>query len=103
MAKRGPGSHLEIETKYDVDADVDLPDLSGLPDVDAVLGPTEHDLEATYVDTAELALAAAGVTLRRRTGGDDEGWHLKLPAGNGRHEEHRPLGGSADDVPPDLA
>ncbi|MDT0377580.1 hypothetical protein RM572_02170 [Streptomyces sp. DSM 42041] len=26
-------------------------------------------------------LVADGMTLRRRTGGDDEGWHLKLPVG----------------------
>ena len=38
-------------------------------------------LAATYFDTADLRLAAAGLTLRRRTGGDDAGWHLKVPAG----------------------
>ena len=29
----------------------------------------------------EQDLAARGITLRRRTGGSDAGWHLKLPAG----------------------
>ena len=35
--------------------------------------------DALYFDTADLALAARRITLRRRDGGADEGWHLKLP------------------------
>ena len=36
----------------------------------------------------------------RRTGGTDEGWHLKLPAADGNRQElHEPLGDSADEVP----
>ena len=38
-------------------------------------------LEAVYYDTPNLRLLAEGVTLRRRTGGEDAGWHLKLPVG----------------------
>jgi len=34
----------------------------------------DHELVATYFDTTDLALAATGVTLRRRTGGEDAGW-----------------------------
>ncbi len=44
----------------------------------------------------------AGVTLRRRTGGEDAGWHLKVPAGSGRDEVRRPLGRS-ERVPAALA
>ena len=34
--------------------------------------------------------------MRRRTGGPDEGWHLKLPvAGDTRRELHEPLGSAA--------
>jgi CHAD domain-containing protein len=76
-------ARTEVERKYDVPDDADLPPLDRLPDVDRVESGTE-ELEATYFDTADLDLAAAAVTLRRRTGGADEGWHLKLP-GNG-HE-----------------
>lgn len=36
-------------------------------------------LAAIYYDTEDLRLARAGITLRRREGGDDAGWHLKLP------------------------
>jgi len=33
----------------------------------------EDLLEAVYFDTGTFALAASGITLRRRTGGTDEG------------------------------
>lgn len=52
----------------------------------------EMSLRATYFDTPDLTLARAGVTLRRRTGGSDAGWHLKLPAGgDARREVGLPL------------
>jgi len=85
--------HLEIERKFDVDEAFVLPGLSGLPGVADVRGPVEHALEATYHDTADLRLARARVTLRRRTGGTDAGWHVKLPPVAGaRRELHSPLG-----------
>ena len=60
------------------------------------------DLAAVYFDTAELALLRAGVSLRRRTGGEDEGWHLKLPAGTGRDELRLPLEAAGQAPPPEL-
>lgn len=48
-------------------------------------------LSAIYFDTDDLALVRGGVTLRRRVGGDDEGWHLKLPEGRDREERGLPL------------
>jgi len=92
-------SHREVETKYDVDDATSLPDLTGLPDVARVDGPATHRLEATYFDTADLALGRNGITLRRRTGGDDEGWHLKLPVDGARQEVHAALGRSARTPP----
>ncbi|GAB3679718.1 CYTH and CHAD domain-containing protein [Actinocorallia lasiicapitis] len=80
------GEHLEIELKFDAAAEFALPDLT---DLAAVSDPIVHQLEAVYYDTPELALAARKVTLRRRTGGGDEGWHLKLPAGPDAKREHR--------------
>ena len=59
----------------------------------------EHQLEATYFDTTDLALATAGVTLRRRTGGEDAGWHLKLPRATGRLEIVLPLGRAVRNPP----
>jgi hypothetical protein len=93
--------HLEIERKYEADSSFTLPSLDGLPGVRAVLPPDVYQLAATYFDTADLALHRNRVTLRRRTGGPDEGWHLKLPAGvDTRRELHEPLSPS---VPPRLA
>lgn len=93
---------LEIEQKFDVDAGFERPSFSGLPGVTAA-APVLHHLSATYFDTADKRLAASKITLRRRTGGTDEGWHLKLPAGSGaRREVHAPLG-TADHVPDELA
>ncbi|MBW8482035.1 CYTH and CHAD domain-containing protein [Actinomadura parmotrematis] len=85
--------HVEIERKYDADAGFAVPDLDGLPGVASVGEPERHELHASYFDTAGLRLAAAKITLRRRKGGTDAGWHLKLPAADGnRLEIHAPLG-----------
>lgn len=84
--------HHEVERAYAAGPDDVLPDFAALPDVDAVTEPRTATLVATYVDTDDLSLVRAGVTLRRRTGGDDEGWHLKVPAGAGRDEVRLPLG-----------
>jgi CHAD domain-containing protein len=91
--------HLEIETKYDVEEAFELPSLDGLDGVASVDPPVEHGLEAVYHDAADLRLLRARVTLRRRTGGPDAGWHLKLPAGTARRELHAPLGRAAKNPP----
>jgi inorganic triphosphatase YgiF len=91
-------SQLESERKYDVDAWTELPDLSRVAKVEA---DEPVMLRAVYFDTAEGALASARITLRRRTGGKDEGWHLKTPEGeDGRREHHAPLGDPAVAEPP---
>lgn len=93
---------LEIEHKYDVGETTPLPDMEDIPGVERVAEPIRHRLEAVYFDTATLALAARRITLRRRTGGSDSGWHLKLPAGQAtRQEIHAPLG-QPEHVPAEL-
>ena len=91
-----PAVHLEVEKKYSADDAFQLPSLTDLvlhgDDGPAAVDgagpvaegePQHQQLAATYFDTADLRLAAAGLTLRRRTGGDDAGWHLKVPAAGG--------------------
>jgi inorganic triphosphatase YgiF len=99
------GDHLETEQKYDADADFVLPDLSGLEGRAKATGPRRYYLSATYFDTEELDLNRNRITLRRRVGGADEGWHLKLPVRKDtRQELHAPLGeDSAGTIPARLA
>ena len=86
-------THLEIEAKYDLADGQQVPELVGVGAVDAMVAQAEMVLTATYFDTPGHSLAAAGATLRRRAGGTDDGWHLKLPLADGeRLEVHRPIG-----------
>lgn len=85
--------HLEIEQKFDAPDQFTLPDLTDLPGCPTVGAPQSHLLVADYYDTEDLRLAARGITLRRRRGGEDDGWHLKLPAGpDAKIEIREPLG-----------
>ncbi|MEC5190869.1 MULTISPECIES: CYTH and CHAD domain-containing protein [unclassified Arthrobacter] len=91
---------LEVERKYEAAEDDELPALDALAGVDRVGPPEEESLEAVYFDTAGLALASRRITLRRRTGGHDAGWHLKLPVAAGeRREISAPLGKKPESVP----
>ncbi|WP_426998558.1 CHAD domain-containing protein [Pseudarthrobacter sp. N5] len=93
---------VETERKYDIDTSTPLPALLDIPGVERVAEPVEDRLEAVYFDTASLALASRRITLRRRTGGTDYGWHLKIPSGpDQRHEIHAPLG-QPEAVPEEL-
>ncbi|MFF9803134.1 CHAD domain-containing protein, partial [Streptomyces rochei] len=90
----------EIERKYESD-DSGLPDLTGVAGVETVLDKGVAELDATYYDTADERLAASSITLRRRTGGSDAGWHLKVPVAPGVRDEIRaPL---SDTLPDELA
>ncbi|MFC5805877.1 CYTH and CHAD domain-containing protein [Streptomyces formicae] len=79
----------EIERKYEAGTDTELPDLTGVPGVGDIVGKGVAELDAVYHDTTGLRLAADGITLRRRTGGGDEGWHLKFPVSAGIRDEIR--------------
>lgn len=94
----------ETEIKYEAAADVALPSFTDLPHVARAEAAAQEQLDADYFDTDDLRLIKAGITLRRRRGGHDAGWHLKLPAGgNTRREIRLPLGSSRQRVPAELA
>ncbi|MFF3731523.1 CHAD domain-containing protein [Streptomyces sp. NPDC002476] len=94
-------SKREIERKYEATAETRLPDLSRVAGVSSVVHQGVGELDAVYYDTEDLRLAAASITLRRRTGGDDAGWHLKFPVASGIRDELRePL---SDTLPRSLA
>jgi CHAD domain-containing protein len=87
----------ETERKYEVPDGFELPSLTG------AAGAATHDLDATYFDTDDLILMRNRLTLRRRTGGEDAGWHLKTPGDGSSRTEHRmPLGDREDEVPAEL-
>ena len=94
--------HTEVEQKFDVVESTVSPSFEGLSAVGRVeRSPSQH-LEAVYYDTPGHDLAAHHVTLRRRTGGSDAGWHLKLPAGPDiRTEVRAPLDDGVGGVVPD--
>lgn len=100
----------EIERKFEAAPGFILPPLDGLPQVAEASGGEPETLTAEYYDTEDLRLIRAGITLRRREGGADEGWHLKLPDESGqaggassRREVRVPLGQSGDPAPGELA
>jgi CHAD domain-containing protein len=76
------GSHTvrEFEAKFRVSSTFELPAIAGVvPKVAAIDPPSHVTMNAVYYDTPDLRMAREGVTLRRRSGGKDAGWHLKLP------------------------
>jgi CHAD domain-containing protein len=101
-----PSRYLEVERKFDVGESTSSPSFAGLADVLRIERLPTQELDAVYFDTAARDLASRRITLRRRTGGVDAGWHLKLPAGpDARTEVRAPLGtenGSEDDSQEDV-
>lgn len=100
--------HVEVERKFDVVESTVSPSFDGIAAVAYVEKSPAQTLDATYFDTPAHDLARNKITLRRRTGGSDAGWHLKLPSGpDARTEVHAPLDASGpggdDAVPHELA
>ncbi|MFJ6652711.1 CYTH domain-containing protein [Microbacterium sp. NPDC091313] len=101
-----PQRSLEVERSYDADEAHALPDFRALPAVAAVGEPEVRELDARYFDTPDARLARARIAVRRRSGGHDAGWHVKISAAQGRHEWGWPLDdGDAEGatVPDDVA
>lgn len=80
-----PTATLEVESKFSAGPEVVVPNFDFIPQVGS--STTEvRSLSAVYLDTEDLRLTRSKHTLRRRTGGPDEGWHLKAPGKGGRLE-----------------
>ncbi len=93
--------HLEVERKFDVVESTVSPSFEGIAAVAHVDKSPIESLDATYFDTPTQDLARNKITLRRRTGGHDAGWHLKLPSGpEARTEVRAPLDASEQDTVP---
>ncbi|SOX54755.1 CHAD domain-containing protein [Mycobacterium ahvazicum] len=93
--------HLEVERKFDVLDSTVTPSFEGIATVARVETLPTQSLDAMYFDTPTQDLARNKITLRRRTGGHDAGWHLKLPAGpDARTEIRMPLGSADDETVP---
>lgn len=75
-----PAYARELEAKFRVNSLFEIPNLERAASVVASVDPPRQaTMTAIYYDTPDLRLAREGVTLRRRAGGSDPGWHLKLP------------------------
>jgi CHAD domain-containing protein len=104
-----PTTVVEIERKLSVPASFTLEEvLEPVGELGAVERGRVRRLVAVYYDTDDFRLARSRITLRRRTGGTDSGWHLKLPPdeleSDARHEVVLPLSaGRPGRVPDALA
>jgi len=91
-----PETAREREDKYEVPVGFVLPDLQSVLPPGGSLDQRTVRLTSIYFDTDAHDLRRARLTLRRREGDTDEGWHLKLPAGVARMEVREPL---TDELP----
>lgn len=89
---------IEVEAKFAVEQSAEIPTLTEIDSVAEIQSEATHELSAVYYDTPDLRLTRAKITLRRRTGGKDSGWHMKLPATHGRMELHADLVEPADGI-----
>jgi inorganic triphosphatase YgiF len=91
----------EREDKFEVDPAWVMSQLTGLVPDGGRLDQEERRLDNAYFDTARSGLRLFGVTLRRRVGGSERGWQLKVPNGTARTELQS--GSRSKTLPPPLA
>src|SRR4030095_15456789 len=91
----------EQEDKFDVDSDWVMPPLAELVPDGGRLDQEVRKLHNTYFDTPGAGLRLFGITLRRRIGGSETGWQLKVPSGSARTEIQS--GSQEKTLPPPLA
>ncbi|MCF6514051.1 CYTH and CHAD domain-containing protein [Blastococcus sp. MG754427] len=99
----GAGTAFETDDAEELPPLLELVHAGGAADPASAVtegGPVRQKLVATYFDTPDLRLTAAGVTVRRRRGGDDAGWQLLGAArGGARPEVTLPPGRGTRTVP----
>ena len=76
----------EQENKLEVDPDWAMPRVVDLLPDGGRLDQEVRKLDNTYFDTTGAGLRLFGITLRRRVGGSETGWQLKVPSGTSRTE-----------------
>lgn len=81
--------YTERERKFEVVETTVAPSFGGLSTVTRVERSPSQWLDAVYYDTPDRDLSRRRITLRRRSGGTDAGWHVKLPAGPDTRTEVR--------------
>ena len=91
----------EQEDKFEVDQDWVMPPVADLVPEGGRLDQEVRKLHNTYFDTPGAGLRLFGITLRRRIGGSETGWQLKVPNGSARTELQS--GSQAKTLPPPLA
>jgi CHAD domain-containing protein len=91
----------EQESKFEVDADWVMPPVAGLVPDGGRVEQEVRKLDNSYFDTPGAGLRLFGITLRRRVGGSETGWQLKVPSGTARTELQS--GSRAKSMPPALA
>jgi CHAD domain-containing protein len=90
-------THVERETKLDVDLGFVMPDVSAAVPPGGRLDLAVEYLRTEYFDTEAADLLNAAMTLRHRTGTTDAGWHLKVPREPAREEFRAPDAGTLPD------
>ncbi len=93
---------VERELKYEVGEGFSVPELGDVANADRI-ERADQRLDSVYFDTDRHDLLARGVTLRLRTGTADNGWQLKVPAGDARTEIRLDPTGRDTTVPKELS
>ncbi len=100
MSTASGSESLEIERKYEVAFDAELPSSTDFERAGfGVDTPRAFSLVARYFETPGEDLAAAGLAVRVREGGADAGWHVKQREAAGVREFQWP---PAPEMPAEL-
>ena len=97
-------AHVETEFKFRLPRNVELPSFP--QSLGTWAGEPVRNMDATYWDTTDATLLRWGITMRIRSGGGDDGWHLKIPVARSgmitgasvRTELHRDLSSATPPV-----